>query len=121
NRHLIDAHANRVEDGIRDGRHDREQRPPADFLRAEWSGWIRMFDELREDLRHVEARRALVFEDRRELVHERMRETRGQAAEGLLFHQRFTESHVDAALDLAARERRIDCTADVVRDPYEIG
>ena len=116
-RHFVDAHADRVEHRVGDRRHDRQQRSLADFLGAERSGGIRMLDKIREDLRHVEARRALVFEDRRELVHERVRQPRRQPAERLFFHQRFADSHVHAAFDLAARERRIDRAADVVRDP----
>ena len=77
-----------------------------------------MLDQVGEDLRHVEAGRALVFEHRRELVHQRVRQPRRQPAKRLLLHQRFAEAHVDAALDLSAHERRIERAADVVRDPH---
>ena len=77
-----------------------------------------MFDQVRDHLGHVEARRALVFEHRRELVDERVRELRRQPAERLLLHQRFAEPHVHAAFNLAAHERRIERTSDVVSDPH---
>jgi len=40
-----------------------------------------------------------------------------QAPEFLLFHESFAEPHVHAALHLPARERRIECAANVMRDP----
>src|SRR6266576_7250359 len=39
-------------------------------------------------------------------------------AERLLLHQRLTQPHVHAALDLALDEQRVDGAADVMRDPY---
>ena len=78
----------------------------------------RILDQVGEDLRHVEAGRALVLEHRRELVHQRVREARRQPPERLLLHQRLAEAHVDAALDLAAHQHRIERLADVVGDPH---
>jgi hypothetical protein len=115
---LIHAHAHRVVHRVGDRRHDRQQRTLSDFLRAERPLRIRMLDEVGEDLGHVQARRALVLEHRRKLVDERARQPRREAPERLLLHQRFAESHVDAAFDLPARERGIDRAADVVRDPH---
>ena len=89
-------------------RHDRQQRPLPDFLGAERPVGIGILDQVGEDLRHVEAGRALVLEHRRELVHERVREPRRQPAERLLLHQRLAEAHVDAALDLPAHQRRVE-------------
>src|SRR2546425_66047 len=67
--------------------------------------------------RHVERGQALVLEERRDLVHQRARELGRQPAKDLLFHQRFGKAHVHAALDLPARQHRVDGAADVVRDP----
>ena len=41
----------------------------------------------------------------------------GQAAKHLFFHERLGQAHVDAALDLPAREHRVDGAADVMGDP----
>ena len=117
-RHLIDAHADRVVHRVGDGRHDREQRALSHFLGAERPRRIGMLDEIGDDLRHVEARRTLVFQHRRELVDERVRQTRRQAAECLFFHQRLAQSHVDAAFDLSAHERRIERASHIVRNPH---
>ena len=75
-RHLVDAHADRIVNRVRDRGHHREQRPLADLLRAERPAWIRVLHQLGEHLRHVERRRALVFQHRREFVHERVRQLR---------------------------------------------
>src|SRR4029078_856868 len=66
-RNLIDANADRVEYRVRHRGHDGQQRPLANLLGAEGTLRIRVLDEIREDLGHVEAGRALVLEDRREL------------------------------------------------------
>ena len=84
---LIDAHADGVVDRVGHRRHDRQQRSLPDFLRAERTLRIGMLDQVGEDLRHVQAGRALVLEHRRELVHQRVRQARRQPAERLLFHQ----------------------------------
>ena len=59
------------------------------------------------DLGHVERGDALVLEQRRNLVHQRVGELRRQAAEHLLFHQRLAQAHVDAA-DRPGRARAPD-------------
>ena len=61
------------------------------------------------DLRRLERGRALVLEQRRDLVH--------ALAEHLLLHQDLAEAHVDRALDLPFDEQRVQRAADVVRDP----
>ena len=114
---LVDADAHRVVDGVGERRHHWQERPLTDFLGAEWAARIGVLDQLGEDLRHVERRRALVFEHRRKLVDERPGKTGRQPAELLLLHQRLAERHVDTAFDLAADERRVQRAADVVRDP----
>ena len=116
-RHLVDPDTDGVVDRIGDRRHDRQQRALPDFFGAERSARIRILDELSEHLGHVERRRALVLQHRRKLVHQGVRELRRQPAERLFLHQRFAERHVDAAFDLTSDERRIERTADVVRDP----
>src|SRR5205823_4645638 len=39
-------------------------------------------------------------------------------SEGLLLHQCLTQRHVDATLDLADDQHRVDRSTDVMRDPY---
>ena len=54
--------------------------------------------------------RALVLEQRWEFMHAQ--------SEGLLLHQCLTQRHVDATLDLADDQHRVDGSTDVMRDPY---
>src|SRR5260370_7840383 len=46
-----------------------------------------------------------------------MRKFLWKAPKLLLFHERFPEPHVNAALDLAAHQRRVQRASNVVRDP----
>src|SRR5437899_3099133 len=104
---FIDAHPNSVVHGIGNRGHDGQKRALPYLLCAEWALRIRLFDQLGDYFRHVQRRGALVFEDRTELVNQRMRKFFRKAPEFLLLHQCLTESHVDAAFDLTTRERRI--------------
>ena len=70
-------------------RGQRQQRALPHFLRAKRPGGIGMFNQVGEHLGHVEERGGLVFEDRRELVDQRVRQARREPAERLLLHQRF--------------------------------
>ena len=72
-RKLVDAHADRVVDRVRDSRHHRQKRSLPHFLRAERAVRIRILDEHGIHFRHVERSEALVFEERRNLVDERAR------------------------------------------------
>src|SRR4051812_13801398 len=116
-RYLVDAHAHRVEDGVRHRRHHGEERSLPHLLCAVWTVRIRILDQGDFDLGHVERRQALVVEHGGRAMHERAGKLLRQAAEGLLLHQRLAKAHVDAADYLAARKRGIERAADVVRDP----
>src|SRR6266851_4156445 len=114
---FINPHSDGIINGVGHGRHDRQERALTDFLRAKRAAGIRFLDQFSDHFGHVERGWTLVFQDRGELVHQCMRKFFRKAPELLLFHQRFAEPHVDAALDLAAHKRRIERAADVVRDP----
>src|SRR6202158_468189 len=114
---FINPHSDSIVDGVGDRGHDRQERALTDFLRAKRAAGIRFLDQLREHFGHIQRGRALVFQDRGELVHQRMRKSFRKAPEFLLFHERFTESHVDAAFDLAAHKSGVQRAADVMRDP----
>src|SRR5438270_8991407 len=77
-RQLVDAYADRVVDRVCDRRCHRQERPLPGFLGAERAVRIRILDQHRIDLRHVERGDALVLEERGKLVHERARELRRQ-------------------------------------------
>src|SRR6266550_3127483 len=70
----------------------RQGRALADFFGAKRAVRIRLFNQLGDHFGHVERGRALVFEDRGELVYQRMRKLFRKTAELLLLHQRFAES-----------------------------
>ena len=67
-RHLVDAHADRVVDRVGDGGDDGQQRPLPRFLGAERPLGIVGLDQDGVDLRRLERGRALVVEQRRDLV-----------------------------------------------------
>src|SRR5882762_672856 len=114
---FINPNSDGVVDGIGDRGHDRKERALTDFFSAKRAAGVRSFDELGDHFWHIERSRAFIFEDRGELVHQRMRKFLRKAPELLFFHECFTETHVDAAFDLAAHQRRIQRTADVMRNP----
>ena len=116
-RHLVDPHADRVEDRVGQRRDDGKQRPLPHLLRAERTRGIGILDQVRGARWHLVERRALVLQDRRHLVDQRVGAALGQATEDLLLHHRLAQAHVDTALDLAHGQHRVDAAADVVRDP----
>jgi len=95
--------------GIGHGGDHRQERSLAGFLGAEGALGIVGLDQDGVDLGRLERGRALVFEQRRDLVH--------ALSEYLLLHQHLAEPHVHGALDLSFHEERIERAADVVGDP----
>src|SRR5260370_75359 len=115
---FITPHSDSIVDSIGDRRHDREKRTLTHFLRSKRAAGIRFLDQLGDHFGHIERGGALVLQDRRKLVHQRMRKFLGKAGELRLFHEGIAEPYVDAAFDLAAHQRRVQRASDVVRNPY---
>src|SRR5215469_3845366 len=116
-RDFVDSYAYGVVDGVRHRRHDWQKRTLANFLCPEWTSRIRLLHQLCDDFRHIQRSGTFVFQDRREFVHERVREAFREPAKFLLFHQGFAEAHVNAALHLAAYQRGVERATDIVRNP----
>src|SRR5439155_1159916 len=109
-RNFMDPDSDRVVNGVRHRRYDRQERPLTGFFRAVGSFRIVGFDQNRFDLGGLQRRRALVLQDGWNLV-------QTVFAEDLLFHQRLAESHINAAFGLTFHEQRIERTSTVVSDP----
>ena len=115
-RDLVDPHADGVVDGVGDRRHDRQQRPLPDLLGAERAVRVGVLDQIEMTSGMSSVVGLLYSSIDGNLCTSAPRASR-QPAVDLLFHQRLAQAHVDAALDLAADQRRVDRAADVVRDP----
>src|SRR5437867_5177611 len=107
--HLVDADPERVMDRVGDRRDDGKQRSLPDLLGAERALGIVGLHQDRVDLVRLERGRALVLEHRGLLVQ--------ALPEDLLLHQRLADAHVDRALDLALRQKRVQRPPHVVGDP----
>src|SRR5258708_11752045 len=114
---FINPHSDSVVHGVGDRGHDRQERALTDFLRSKRAARVWLLNQLGDYIGHVEGRRALVFEDGREFVHERMGKLLRQAAEFLLFHQSLAETHIHAAFYPAPNVRRIQPPADSIGSP----
>src|SRR5262249_50692268 len=112
---FIDANTHRVVNRICNDRRNRQKRTLPYFLCSKGTGRDRLFDEKRFDFAHLERSRTLVFEHRRNLVH-----YVSLFPINHLLHQRFAESHVDAAFNLTQHKQRVYRAADVVSQPHSI-
>src|SRR5688572_23506939 len=112
---FIDSHADRIVDRIHHSRWNWQQRTLPNLFRSKWSVRIGVLYQDGLHVAHLESRRALVLEHRRKLVHHV-----AVPPVSHLFHQRFAQTHVDAAFDLAHHQRRVDGLADIVSYPHSL-
>src|SRR4029077_10704859 len=82
------------------------------FLRAERTVRVRILDQVRDDVAHLERGGTLVFEQAGDFVHHLQ-----VFAIRHLLHQRLAQAHVHRALDLTHHRGGVDRAAHIVRDP----
>src|SRR5439155_2854200 len=96
---LIDPNTDSIVHGICDCRWNRQQRALPNFFRTEWPIGIRIFNQKSLNVAHLQRGRTLIFQHRRELVHDI-----AITAIRHLFHQYLAQTHVHAAFDLSHHE-----------------
>ena len=107
---LVDAHADRVVDRVRDRRHHRQQRPLPDFLGAERAVRIRI-SRSRARCRPPACRArsgSCTRAARESCAPARCESFGGRRRNTCSSISASRQAHVHAALDLAAREHRVD-------------
>src|SRR5262249_49033181 len=103
------AHADGIVDCIHDGRNRRHHGRLTDALHPQWTDRIRVLDNDRIDLRHVERCRQDVFGE--------ARRAGPPIFQPVILHQRLSERLHDPTFDLSFYALGMDRTPDVVRRP----